>query len=160
ALNRFMGNGGIILMDTEGGDADATGSGAGFAPGAAAALRRVSQGLAIPPLTTLTYQNVLAHTFYLLRDFPGRFDGAPVWLARDPSNRNDNVSPVIVGGDDWVAAWAVDANGHHPYVAVPDGPNQRLVAYRFGVNLVMYSLTGNYKGDQVHLPAILERLGQ
>ncbi|MGH7067898.1 MAG: DUF4159 domain-containing protein [Acetobacteraceae bacterium] len=160
ALNRFMGNGGIILMDTEGGDADAEGSGAGFAPGAAAALRRVSQGLAIPPLTTLTYQNVLAHTFYLLRAFPGRFSGAPVWLARDPTNRNDNVSPVIVGGDDWVAAWAVDANGHHPDVPVPGGEHQRLLAYRFGVNLVMYALTGNYKGDQVHLPAILERLGQ
>ena len=34
------------------------------------------------------------------------------------------------------------------------------LAYRFGVNLVMYALTGNYKGDQVHVPAILERLGQ
>ena len=34
------------------------------------------------------------------------------------------------------------------------------MAYRFGVNLVMYTLTGNYKADQVHVPAILERLGQ
>jgi hypothetical protein len=25
---------------------------------------------------------------------------------------------------------------------------------------VMYALTGNYKSDQVHVPAILERLGQ
>jgi hypothetical protein len=25
---------------------------------------------------------------------------------------------------------------------------------------VMYVLTGNYKSDQVHVPAILERLGQ
>jgi hypothetical protein len=25
---------------------------------------------------------------------------------------------------------------------------------------VMYTLTGNYKSDQVHVPAILERLGQ
>jgi len=160
ALNRFMANGGIILMDTEGGDADASGSGAGFAPGAAAALVRVSRGLAIPPLTTLTYQNVLAHTFYLLRDFPGRFDGAPIWIASDPANRNDNVSPVIVGANDWVAAWAVDANGNYPYASVPGGANQRLLAFRFGVNVVMYALTGNYKGDQVHLPAILERLGQ
>ena len=31
---------------------------------------------------------------------------------------------------------------------------------RFGINLVMYVLTGNYKSDQVHVPAILERLGQ
>ena len=33
-------------------------------------------------------------------------------------------------------------------------------AYRFGINLVMYELTGNYKADQVHVPALLERLGQ
>ena len=40
------------------------------------------------------------------------------------------------------------------------GERQREVAYRFGVNLVMYALTGNYKADQVHVPFILERLGQ
>ena len=34
------------------------------------------------------------------------------------------------------------------------------MARRFGVNLVMYVLTGNYKDDQVHLPALLERLGE
>jgi hypothetical protein len=28
------------------------------------------------------------------------------------------------------------------------------------VNLIMYVLTGNYKSDQVHVPALLERLGQ
>jgi hypothetical protein len=39
-------------------------------------------------------------------------------------------------------------------------PRQREMAWRFGVNLVMYALTGSYKGDQVHLPAILERLGR
>ena len=43
---------------------------------------------------------------------------------------------------------------------VPGGEQQREMAYRFGINLVMYVLTGNYKSDQVHVPAILERLGQ
>ena len=36
---------------------------------------------------------------------------------------------------------------------------QREMAFRFGVNLVMYVLTGSYKSDQVHVPALLERLG-
>ena len=40
------------------------------------------------------------------------------------------------------------------------GERQREMAYRFGINLVMYALTGKYKEDQVHVPAILERLGQ
>ena len=33
------------------------------------------------------------------------------------------------------------------------------MAFRFGINLVMYALTGNYKTDEVHAPALLERLG-
>ena len=43
---------------------------------------------------------------------------------------------------------------------VPGGERQREMAFRFGINLVMYVLTGNYKSDQVHVPALLERLGQ
>ncbi len=31
------------------------------------------------------------------------------------------------------------------------------MAFRTGVNLVMHALTGNYKADQVHVPALLER---
>ena len=43
---------------------------------------------------------------------------------------------------------------------VPGEPRQREFAFRAGVNIVMYTLTGNYKADQVHIPALLERLGQ
>ena len=43
---------------------------------------------------------------------------------------------------------------------VPADPMQREYAYRAGVNIMMYMLTGNYKSDQVHVPALLERLGQ
>ncbi len=53
----------------------------------------------------------------------------------------------------------MDGRGNNPYATIPGGARQRVLAYRFGVNLVMYALTGNYKGDQVHVPAILERLG-
>jgi hypothetical protein len=155
ALNDYMAHGGIIVIDTRNG-----GSGAGFAAGADAALPRIAAGLAVPPLAPLTTQHVLAHSFYLLQDFPGRYTGAVVWVQRDQDRSNDSVSPVIIGGHDWAAAWAVDADGRNPYAVIPGGARQRTIAYRFGVNLVMYALTGNYKGDQVHVPAILERLGQ
>jgi hypothetical protein len=46
------------------------------------------------------------------------------------------------------------------YPTVPADPMQREMAYRTGINIVMYTLTGNYKADQVHVPALLERLGQ
>ncbi len=155
ALNEYMSRGGIILIDTRD-----SGSGAGFAPGTGSALRRVAQGLVIPPLAPLTTDHVLARAFYLLQDFPGRYTGDTVWVQRDQDRANDSVSPVIIGGNDWAAAWAVDETGRNPYAVIPGGARQRTLAYRFGVNLVMYALTGNYKGDQVHVPAILQRLGQ
>jgi hypothetical protein len=43
---------------------------------------------------------------------------------------------------------------------IPGNDRQRELAFRTGINIVMYSLTGNYKADQVHIPALLERLGQ
>jgi hypothetical protein len=155
SLNDYMGHGGIVLIDTR-----EAGSGEDFSPGSAAALARMGRGLAVPPLAPLTTDHVLARSFYLLQDFPGRYTGETVWVQRDQDRANDSVSPVIIGGNDWAAAWATDASGRNPYAVMPGGARQRVMAYRFGVNLVMYALTGNYKGDQVHVPAILERLGQ
>ncbi len=162
ALNDYMSRGGIIVLDTRGGGEgdEASDSGAGFAPGTDAALKRVTQGLLVPALVPLTTEHVLSRSFYLLQDFPGRYDGGTVWVQRDQDRTNDSVSPVIIGGNDWAAAWATDSAGRNPYAVIPGGARQRTIAYRFGVNLVMYALTGNYKGDQVHVPAILERLGQ
>jgi hypothetical protein len=154
ALNDFMRQGGIILFDTRD-----EGSGEGFSPGARAALRRVTQGLAIPPLAPVPEDHVLRRAFYLLADLPGRFTGGTVWVSREQDRANDSVSPVVIGGHDWAGAWAVDAGGQNLHAAVPGGARQRILAYRFGANLVIYALTGNYKGDQVHVPAILERLG-
>jgi hypothetical protein len=155
ALNDYMARGGIIVIDTRD-----SGSGAGFAPGTEGALRRIARTLAVPPLAPLTGEHVLSRSFYLLPDFPGRFTGDTVWVQRDQDRTNDSVSPVIIGGNDWAAAWAIAPDGSNPYAAIPGGQRQRTLAYRFGVNLVMYALTGNYKGDQVHVPAILQRLGQ
>jgi hypothetical protein len=155
ALNAFMRQGGIILFDTRD-----EGSGEGFSPGSRAALRRITQGLAIPALAALAEDHVLRRAFYLLNELPGRFAGGQVWAARDQDRANDSVSPVIIGGHDWAGAWAVDGSGQNLHAAIPGGARQRILAYRFGVNLVIYALTGNYKGDQVHVPAILERLGQ
>ena len=168
ALNDYMARGGIVLIDTNGGSAGSAGSGAGFAPGVEAALQRAAAGLTLPPLAPLTADHVLAKSFYLLPEFPGRFSGDTVWVQRDQDRTNDSVSPVILGANGWAAAWAVDAAGRNPYAVLPNptatqatsSARQRLLAYRFGVNLVMYALTGNYKGDQVHVPQILQRLGQ
>ncbi|KAA2213626.1 DUF4159 domain-containing protein [Pseudoroseomonas oryzae] len=155
ALNVYMRQGGIILFDTRD-----EGSGEGYSPGAREALQRLTRGLDIPPLAPVSPEHVLTRAFYLLPpELPGRFAGGQVWVSRNEDRANDSVSPVIIGGHDWAGAWAVDGRGVNPFAAIPGGTRQRTLAYRFGVNLVMYALTGNYKGDQVHVPAILERLG-
>ena len=54
----------------------------------------------------------------------------------------------------------IDERGRPLYPTVGGGENQREMSFRTGINIVMHALTGNYKADQVHIPALLERLGQ
>jgi hypothetical protein len=136
-------------------------------------LQRIAAGLDIPPLEQIPADHVLTRTFYLLQEFPGRYPQGPIWVEAAPPdaeqeegmpfrNLNDGVTPVIIGGNDWAAAWATDDAGV-PVLPVGRGfagERQREIAYRFGINLIMHVLTGNYKSDQVHVPALLERLGQ
>ncbi len=158
-LNEYLEFGGIILFDTR------DRNGGGTSPFSSSregvdALRRLTAGLRMPALTPIPEDHVLSRSFYLLQDFPGRWTGDTLWLQRDVDRANDSVSSVIIGSHDWAAAWATGADGRPLYAVVPGGPRQRELSYRFGINLVMYALTGNYKGDQVHVPIILERLGQ
>ncbi len=157
ALNRFLRAGGMILFDSR--DAD-------ISDAPSAALQRLAAPLAIPPLEPIPQDHILSRSFYLLSAFPGRHAGGALWVeARAPQEGaqvNDGVTPVVIGGGDWASAWAVDEAGAalFPVGAGSGGARQREAAYRFGVNLVMHVLTGNYKADQVHVPALLERLGQ
>ena len=158
-INRYLETGGTILFDTRDGDEQSPGPFGGAAI-AAQRLRRLAAGIKIPALAPIPPDHVLTKSFYLMRDFPGRWDAGTLWVEPVADHVNDGVSSVIVGDDDWAGAWAVDNNGQPLYAVVPGGEEQREMALRFGINLVMYVLTGNYKADQVHVPAILERLGQ
>ena len=151
-LNAYMRNGGMILIDTR----DQWASGFSARGPGLELLQRLTDGLAIPDLAAVDNDHVLTRSFYLLSGLPGRFRGGRVWVGAD----REMVSPVVVGRHDWAAAWARDAAGRPLFAVEPGGDLQREMAFRFGVNLVMYALTGNYKADQVHVPAILERLGQ
>lgn len=154
-VQRFLKSGGMIMFDTR--EIDFGRPGASGSP-AALRLREILRGLDLPPLAPIPPGHVLTKAFYLLGEFPGRYTGAPVWVEVDERAANDGVSSVIIGAHDWAAAWATDRQGRPLFAAVPGGETQREMALRFGVNVAMYALTGNYKGDQVHVESILERL--
>jgi hypothetical protein len=168
-INDFLRFGGMILFDTR--DADLGGGQAGTTPNSRV-LQRIAMRLDVPPLEPVPRDHVLTRTFYLLQDFPGRWAGSTVWVEASPNaeqvegmpfrNLNDGVTPVVIGGNDWASAWAIDDNGQpmFPVGRGIAGERQRELALRFGVNLIMYVMTGNYKSDQVHVPALLDRLGQ
>jgi hypothetical protein len=157
-LNKYLAVGGMIFFDTA--DQNLIGmSGSDMGPGAQR-LMELTPGLDVPRLMAIPPDHVLTKSFYLLRDFPGRWIGGTVWVEAPRGRVNDGVSGVLVGSNDYAGAWAMDEMGQPLFPVTPGGERQREMAYRFGVNIVMYALTGNYKSDQVHVPAILERLGQ
>jgi hypothetical protein len=167
-IDAYMKQGGMIIFDTKDyGQGVPTGfamRGEGGTP-----LQRMLGNLDIPRLEPVPEHHVLTKSFYLLRSFPGRWDGGQLWVeAESPrdseqgrqARRVDGVSSILVTSNDFAAAWAMDDRNQPLYPVVPGGERQREWAFRTGVNIVMYALTGNYKADQVHVPALLERLGQ
>jgi hypothetical protein len=158
-LRAYMRNGGMVFFDTRDGGLDVDGGGN-------QGLRNILQGLDIPALEPVPDQHVLTRSFYLLDRFPGRYEGPRPWVesrvgeASDDPGAADGVTTVIIGSNDYAAAWATNDAGNPLYAVVPGADRQREFAMRTGINTVMYALTGNYKADQVHVPAFLERLGQ
>ena len=168
-LNRYLKGGGMILFDTR----DSNIARVGQTTKEGRVLQQLASRLNLPPLAPIAPDHVLTRSFYLLQDFPGRFAGGEIWVEAPQNsgvavegmpfrNLNDGVTPVVIGGNDWAAAWAVDDAGA-PLLPVGRGmagERQREIALRFGVNLIMHVLTGNYKSDQVHVPELLKRLGE
>lgn len=155
ALNRYIRNGGALVIDTRRGGAVGN-------ENTLSGLDEMLAGLDAPPLAPVAPDHVLTRSFYLINSFPGRYDSPRLWIetaGEDGRVQGDGVSRLFIGDADWVGAWAVDERAR-PLYSVDGGNEQREYAYRFGVNLVMYVLTGNYKSDQVHIPALLERLGE
>jgi hypothetical protein len=167
-LEAYMKQGGMIIFDTKDyGQGVPTGynlRGDGSTP-----LQRMLGNLDIPRLEPVPEYHVLTKSFYLLHTFPGRFNGGGLWVEAEAprdsdrgrqARRVDGVSSILITSNDFASAWAVDDAGRPIYPVVPGGERQRETAFRVGINIIMYVLTGNYKGDLVHVPALLERLGQ
>lgn len=168
-IDAYMKEGGLIIFDTR----DYGQGGVNQLPvggKSGTALQRLLGKLDVPRLEPVPEAHVVTKSFYLLSSFPGRWEGGSLWveaISQDGSSDSarkarvsDGVTSIMITSNDFAAAWALDERGRPVYQVVPGGENQREMAFRSGVNIVMHALTGNYKSDQVHVPAMLERLGQ
>ncbi|WP_210384889.1 DUF4159 domain-containing protein [Bradyrhizobium neotropicale] len=170
-IDAYMKQGGTVLFDTRDAVEAPPGDNGGSQTPGMQALREILSSLDVPELEPVPREHVLTKTFYLLRDFPGRFTSGQTWVetlpredddeaAQRPARGGDGVSPIIITSNDLAGAWAIRPDGQAMLPLTPGEPRQREFAFRAGVNIVMYTLTGNYKADQVHAPALIERLGQ
>jgi hypothetical protein len=140
-LDHYLAIGGLLLVDTR--DAGASSR--------TRPAQAMLAGVDVPPLELVNDQHVVARSFYLLHNFPGRVSSTRLWAeSASAASSRDGVAAIFIGDGDWANAWA--GNGV--------GDDQREMSLRFGVNMVMVALTGNYKSDQVHVQTLLDRLGR
>jgi hypothetical protein len=146
-LRRFLTFGGFLLIDSAegrvGGDFDAS-------------VRRLVDELFPRPakgLEALPADHVIYKSFYLIEHAVGRLDLAP----QLEGLTHDGRAAIVYSQNDLLGAWARDNYGTWENECYPGGERQREMAFRMGVNLVMYALCLDYKTDQVHVPFIMKR---
>lgn len=144
-LRTWLKAGGFLVVDSSEGVPDG--------PFIQSARRELDRVFAGEPARAIPSDHVLYRSFYLLDEPYGRL------IVDDELTgyfENDRV-PVVISTNDLLGAWARDGFGRWEFDVVPGGEKQREMAFRMGINLVMYALCVNYKADQVHIPFILKR---
>ena len=144
ALNRvdaYMKQGGTMLFDTRDAVLAPPGPGGEARSPGMVELRSILSSLDIPELEPVPRDHVLTKTFYLLRDFPGRFTNGQTWVealpredddeaASHPARGGDGVSPIIITSNDLAGAWAIRPDGQPMLPLTPGEPKQREFAFR------------------------------
>jgi hypothetical protein len=162
----YMKGGGTVVFDTR----DAlTARPGGPATPEGLWLQKLLAGVDVPELEPVPPDHVVTKSFYLIDGFVGRTTIGQTWIEAlpppdpadtsvHPARAGDSVSPIVITSNDLAGAWAADSEGQPRFPLIPGGARQRELSLRSGVNLVMYTLTGNYKADQVHARDLIERL--
>lgn len=147
ALRRFLTFGGFLLVDSAEGTTDGAFDGS-VRKLMAAIFPSPSKGLELVPTDHVVYKS-----FYLLDRPLGRLAIAPAMEAVERDGR----LVVAYVANDLGGAWARDDFGNYDFPCEPGGEKQRELAFRLGINFVMYALCLDYKSDQVHVPFIMKR---
>ena len=144
-LRRYLSGGGFLFADSCGGR-----PGSAFDRSFQALMRRM---LPESPLQRIGRDHTVFRAFYLLDRPHGRMRVKPYL---EGASRDDR-SMVIYSQNDLPGAWSRDSLGGWLYPMSHGGEREREMSFRLGVNLVMYSLTLNYKRDQVHVKHLLKK---
>ena len=116
-IDTYMKDGGTVLFDTRDAVSAPPGPGGETKSPGMLELRKILSSLDLPELEPVSRDHVLTKTFYLLRDFPGRFNTGQLWVealpatetrmkAADPARGGDGVSSIIITSNDLAGAWA------------------------------------------------------
>lgn len=138
-LRRFVSYGGFLLFD------DASGSRDG--PFRRSVRDLCRQMFPTRPLAPLPGDHSIYRAFFMLDRPVGRVVVSEVLegVTLGP------VTPVVYCPNDLSGALHRSPDGRNRFPVTPGGEWQRREALKLGVNLVMYSLTSNYKHDQAHV---------
>jgi hypothetical protein len=142
-LRRHITYGGFLLIDSAEGRA-----GGGFDE---SVRRLLAQTLPGELPARIADEHVLWKAFYVLHGGAGRVVAAPYVEGVERDRR----LAVVYTQNDLEGALARDGFGRWEHEVVPGGDEQREMAFRFGVNLVMYALCLDYKTEQAHIDYIL-----
>jgi hypothetical protein len=144
-LRRYLTYGGFLLLD------DASGApGGAFARSARALATRL---FPTRPLSPLPADHSVFRAFFLLGRALGRVDlDAPL-----EGVSYGSTTPLFYMPNDLSGALDRLPDGRDRQPCVPGGEHQRREALKLGINLVLYSLTSNYKHDQAHVAALLRQ---
>lgn len=146
-LRKFLNLGGTLLIDDVSGEENSTFDNQ---------IREELQNI-FPEhtLSRIPKDHVVYKSFYLLNIPSGRKIIHP-YLEGITFDEEERTS-VIYSRNDLGGAWSDDELGKWEFECIPGGEVQRELAFRTGINIIMYTLTGNYKKDQIHAPFINRR---
>lgn len=144
-LRRYLKAGGLLVVDSTEGVSNGP-----FIKSVKRELKRIYPKN-LPKIVPKNH--VLYKSFYLIPTPYGRIATSKHMEAIFEKDRLS----VILSTNDLLGAWAKDNFGKWLFDVSPGGDTQREMAFRLGVNLIMYALCINYKSDQVHIPFILKR---
>jgi hypothetical protein len=142
-LTQFLAYGGFLFIDDTTGDVHDRFDGA--------VRKLVERIFPTRPLAPLPGDHSALRSFFLLRKCVGRIDEH----AYVEGITVGTLSPLVYCRNDVSGALNKLDSGQDVNACVPGGEPQRREAVKLGINLLMYSLTANYKNDQAHVRQLM-----